>query len=211
MSITAKDMYKDYQKRHKRDQVDLTTQLKDAKRFRDEVYERHIKPRENSQVDIPAFIFQNWEHRCKEVRKAERKLKEKKEEKILTYKEYRAIITSFNLKMIDKILGGYEFRLPYKLGVLSIKKIERKFDKPVIDWGETRKLRAQGKDQLVYYTDDFYCRWYWRKKACQVKNKIVYFFKPTKDGRTRKGAVDKLSALLKSDELAHHNFKMLRE
>ena len=209
MSITAKDMYKSYQKRYKKELQDLKLQLKTAETERTRVYNRHIKTREDAGVEVPQFIFQEWEHRVKEVGKLKKEIKAKKEERVLTYKEFRAVITQFNLKMIDKILTGYEFRLPYRLGVLSIKKIQRRFDKPVINWGETKKLKEQGIDELVYFTDDFYCRWYWQKRACQVTNKIVYFFKPTKDNRYKQGAVNKLSTLLKTDELAHHNFKML--
>lgn len=209
MSLTAKDMHKSYVKVHKKELAELTKQRDVAKADQKRAYYRHIKSREEVGVEVPQFIFQEWEHRCRETRKLERALKKKEKERRLTYAEYRKVITEFNLRIIEKILTGYTFRVPYKLGTLSIKKIKRKFDKPTINWGETKKLKDQGIDELVYFTDNWYCRWYWRKRACQVPNKIVYYFKPTRDNRTGGGAVNKLSTLLKTDEFAHHNFELL--
>ena len=207
MSITAKDMHKDYLKRKKKEVQQLEHQLEVAQKDKKRAYERHIKPRQDADIEVPAFIFQEWEHRIKEVQKLERQLKRKKEERILTYKEFRKIISEFNLRMIEEILKGYKFHMLGRLGALSIRKVKRKFDKPAIDWGETNKLKAQGKDTIVYHTSDYYCRWYWQKNTCQVPNKIVYYFKPTRDNRNQEGAVNKLAKLLREDEFAHHNFE----
>lgn len=56
----------------------------------------------------------------------------------------------------------------------------------------------------VYYTDEYYCKYYWYKGRCKVKNKSVYRFDAT---RGVKGNKEKLTRLLKEDDLAYLRFK----
>ena len=56
-----------------------------------------------------------------------------------------------------------------------------------------------GKKWYIYYTDPFYCRYYWRKGKCSVPNKSVYRFDAT---RGIKGNKEKLINILKEDDLA---------
>lgn len=121
----------------------------------------------------------------------------------VTYPLFKHIVSQFNKKVADAILEGSVFNMGFHLGTIRIKKIERTFNRPAIDWGETNKLKKQGIKQLVYYTDDYYFRWNWDKNRCRVKNKSVYTFCPT-GGQTgnRKALVHKL----KSDDLVYLNY-----
>jgi hypothetical protein len=56
----------------------------------------------------------------------------------------------------------------------------------------------------IYHTDEFYCKYYWRKGKCKVPNKSVYRFDAT---RGIKGNKEKLINLLKEDDLAYLKFK----
>lgn len=122
----------------------------------------------------------------------------------VTYPLYKQVISQFNKKVSNAILEGQVFNMGHHLGTLRIKKIERTFTRPTIDWGETNKLKKQGIKQLVYYTDDFYYRWNWDKSRSRAKNKSVYTFSPT-SGATgnRKALVHKL----KGDDFAYLNYK----
>jgi len=122
----------------------------------------------------------------------------------ITYTLYKEVISMYNKKLVDVLLTGKEYNLRHNLGRVRIRKVQRNFDKPTINWGETNKLKAEGINQFVYYTDDHWFRWYWEKRKCSVKNKSVYQFKPTtgKSGNKRK-----LIELLQNDEFAYLNFQ----
>ena len=66
------------------------------------------------------------------------------------------------------------------------------------------KDSGKGIKWHVYYTDSFYCRYYWNKGKCRIPNKSAYRFTPT---RGLKGNKEKLINLLKTDELAYLKFK----
>lgn len=124
---------------------------------------------------------------------------------ILSYKMFKSIISQFNKKAAQKILEGHTLWLGHKLGNIRIKKIERaNYSKPAIDWGETNKLKKQGIEKHVYFTDNFYFRWFWEKARCQVTNKSVYRFRPSGGPNGNRRA---LVNLLKQDEFAMLNFK----
>lgn len=123
--------------------------------------------------------------------------------KDVPYLMFKYIISQYNKKSIDKILDGYTLKLGSNLGNIRIKKIERNFDKPVVNWEETNKLKKQGIKKLVYFTDKYYYRFYWEKKAAKIKNKSVYRFDPT-GGRV--GNKKKLVEFLKTDEFAETKF-----
>ncbi len=121
----------------------------------------------------------------------------------VTYTLYKYIISKLNKKIVEKTLEGKEFYFGHRLGTISIKRVERNFDKKSVNYFETKKLKAQGVDKVVYYTDDYWFRWYWAKAKCQVTNKSVYKFSPTSGPNGIKRA---LSNKLKQDEFAFLNF-----
>jgi hypothetical protein len=121
----------------------------------------------------------------------------------VTYTLYKEVISMYNKKLVDVLLTGKEYNLRHNLGRIRIRKVQRNFEKPTINWGETNKLKAEGINQFVYFTDDHWFRWYWEKRKCSIKNKSVYQFRPT-EGKT--GNKRKLITLLQDDEFAYLNF-----
>lgn len=132
---------------------------------------------------------------------------------------FKQLCEEFNMLVIDEVLAGKEFNMGSHLSTLSIRRIERNVSKPTIDWWESNKykqeLLAEGKQLydaetkegekwFIYYTDPWYCKYYWQKSKCKIPNKTAYRFTPT---RGTKGNKEKLTALLKNDELAYLRFK----
>ena len=129
------------------------------------------------------------------------------------------ICQQFNLLIMEYVLEGKEFNMGNTLSSLSIIRRERDPRSPRIDWGESNKYKkelleegqklydnttGEGVKWHIYHTDGFYCKYYWRKGKCKVKNKSVYRFDAT---RGVKGNKEKLITLLKEDDLAYLKFK----
>ena len=104
---------------------------------------------------------------------------------------FRSICSDFNMAIIDYILEGGKFFMSNNLSYICILRILRNNSKPTIDWGESNKYKQElldageslydsstgkGVKWHIYYTDSEYCRYYWNKSACKVKNKSVYKF-----------------------------------
>ena len=129
------------------------------------------------------------------------------------------ICHQFNIMIMDYILEGKEFNMGNNLSTISIIRRDRDPRSPRIDWGESNKYKQElvannktlydpltnkGTKWYIYYTDPFYCKYYWRKGKCTIPNKSVYRFDAT---RGLKGNKEKLINLLKEDELAYLKFK----
>ena len=116
------------------------------------------------------------------------------------YKTYRKICEDFNKKIMDDILlKSREFKMPFRLGSLRIKKKKMNFssklkNKLKIDWKATRENK-----KVIYHLNDhtngFNYRWYWEKKNAIIKNKSIYSFQATRTNKRR------LAALLKNNEI----------
>jgi len=132
---------------------------------------------------------------------------------------FTAICHEFNMLILDYILDGKDFNMGNNLSSLSIIRRERDPRSPRIDWGESNKYKKElleedqdlydnitgkGVKWHIYHTDSFYCKYYWNKGKCKVKNKSVYRFDAT---RGIKGNKEKLINLLKEDDLAYLKFK----
>ena len=132
---------------------------------------------------------------------------------------YTDIIQEFNIMIMNYILEGKEFNMGNNLSTLSIVRRERDPRSPRLDWGESNKYKkelleegqllynpetGEGVKWHIYHTDSFYCKYYWRKGKCKIKNKSVYRFDAT---RGIKGNKEKLIHLLKTDDLAYLKFK----
>ena len=126
---------------------------------------------------------------------------------------FRDICSEFNISIIDDLLKGNTFDMGNNLSSLSVVRVERDPRSPKIDWGESMKykkeLEAEGQHLNgvkwhIYYTDKFYCKYYWKKGKCRIPNKSVYKFTPT---RGLKGNKEKLTNMLKEDDLAYLKFK----
>lgn len=119
-------------------------------------------------------------------------------------RQYTNVVELYYKYARDEILEGKTFKLGQKLGKIRIKKYRRTFNKPKLDIAETLKLYRQGIKKKVYYTDDYWYRWYWEKKSCQIANKTVYSFRPTIG---ENGNAKKLAQRLKNDEFAYLLYK----
>ena len=137
----------------------------------------------------------------------------------ISSKLFRDICTEFNVKVIESMLEGEVFNLGNNLSSISIVRKERDPRNTKVDWGESNKYKQElinSNEQLydsetnegtkwhIYYTDGFYCKYYWRKGKCRIPNKSVYRFDAT---RGVKGNKEKLITLLKTDDLAYLKFK----
>ena len=134
-------------------------------------------------------------------------------------KVFRQICESFNMEVMNSILDGETFNMGHNLSTLSVVRKERDPRNPKVDWGESNKykqelieqgeelynvLTGEGTKWHIYYTDSYYCKFYWRKGKCRIPNKSVYRFDAT---RGVKGNKEKLINLLKTDDLAYLKFK----
>ena len=143
----------------------------------------------------------------------------KKENEDISKALFKDICSEFNIHIIEEILEGGEFNMGNNLSTLSIKRVDRDPRSPRVDWAESNKYKKElmeastplydhktgsGTKWHVYYTDEYYCTYYWKKGKCRVPNKSVYRFTPT---RGLKGNKEKLIHMLKSDELAYLKFK----
>ena len=132
---------------------------------------------------------------------------------------YTNIVQEFNIMIMDYILEGKEFNMGNNLSSLSIIRRDRDPRSPRLDWGESNKYKKElleegqnlydsetgkGVKWHIYHTDEFYCKYYWRKGKCKIPNKSVYRFDAT---RGLKGNKEKLINLLKEDELAYLKFR----
>jgi hypothetical protein len=134
-------------------------------------------------------------------------------------KVFSDICSEFNLAIVEEILNGYEFNMQNNLGTLSIRRVERDPRTPQINWGETSKYKQElldkGEDLFdistgkgtkwhIYYVDKYYYKYHWTKSRAKIKNKTAYRFDAT---RGIKGNKEKLTALLKNDDMAYLRFK----
>lgn len=126
------------------------------------------------------------------------------------YWMYKEVVARFNKKAADAVIFGKVLNFGHRIGNLLIKKIRRNYENPIVDWGESGRLKAQiiesgqtprsesnpnGPSWLVYFSDPWYLRWAWVKKdICRVKYSSAYKFTPTSD-RSKKANNTDLSRL----------------
>jgi hypothetical protein len=122
----------------------------------------------------------------------------------VTYTQFKYVLSLFNKKAVEQILAGKTLNLHNRLGKIRIQRVRRNFNTKTVDWAETNKLQSRGIRKLVFFTDDFWYRWYWEKRTCTIPNKSVYSFRPTGG---ENGNKKRLVRTLKTDEFAHINFQ----
>lgn len=136
------------------------------------------------------------------------------------YWMYKEVLARFNKKVSNDIIFGQSLNLGNRLGYVQIRKIRRNYDKPIPDWGESKRIKAdlikngivpkdenhpEGKEWIVYYTDPWYLRWAWiKRKVCKVKNHTVYKFIPTSN-RSKTAGDNTLEKLGNKGKLAYAN------
>lgn len=136
-------------------------------------------------------------------------------------KQYVTICHLINKSLSDKIIKeSFEFKMPFRLGTLSIKKSKTSIhikdgklekNKLIIDWGKSWEIWNQEypgksrkeinaiKNKMVIYnlndhTNGYVMRWFWDKSICNIPNQTAYQFRPTKRNRLT------LAEWIKSDE-----------
>jgi hypothetical protein len=132
---------------------------------------------------------------------------------------FKALCEEFNIMSMEHILEGGVLNLRPNLSQLSIVRISRNYASKTIDWGESMKYKeelikegkelfnpntGEGTKWFIYYTDKWYCKFYWEKNKCKVPNRSAYRFSPS---RGLKGNKEKLINLLKNDDLAYLRFR----
>lgn len=143
--------------------------------------------------------------------------KQYKKEKIvpdIDEKTFKNILYDLNKLKSDLIIrSSFEYRLPFRLGFLRIRKgklrikiVNGKMDinKNIIDWKATldywekqygtrnrKELKKIPEKKVIFqtneHTDGNVMRWYWDKNISNVKNKSVFLFDPVKGGITLDG------------------------
>lgn len=133
----------------------------------------------------------------------------RKTNKKLLKKEYLSICYDITETISDMIIReSFEYRMPYKMGYLRIKRIPQKLklrngkidvNKNIIDWEATwdawyslypnktnKEIRSIKNKWVIFQTNDHtdgqIMRWYWDRSFCRVKNTSIYKFNPVKGG-----------------------------
>ena len=140
----------------------------------------------------------------------------------LSYKAFVAVCTMFNVLAMAEIVKGKTLDMGARLARLSIIRLPRNFNKPAIDWNETKKFKQElldagetlysedtphGVKYFVHFMTDWFIRFYWEKKNCLVPNKTFYAFRPTGGPKgNKKAAKDHLAA----DDLNYKDYKLVK-
>jgi hypothetical protein len=141
----------------------------------------------------------------------------------LLYKKFIAVLDLFNKLAMDAIIyEGKSLNMGHRLSYLSVSKSNTYSGRKRVNWNESNKYKAEiiargdipksketpdGQEWLVYYTDEIFVRFHWRKTFCRVPHKSAYSFHPT---RGKKGNKTKLTALLIRIPSAHTRYDLLR-
>jgi hypothetical protein len=83
----------------------------------------------------------------------------------LTYKEFSVMVKKFNAAVIDEIIDNKEFKMPFGLGVVSIRKRKTNtsnYKRLRIDFGHYNKTGEKIK-HLNLHSGMFYYLFYWKK------------------------------------------------
>lgn len=111
---------------------------------------------------------------------------------------YKYIISEFNKRMMEEIIKeGYIFKIPYRLGMLRIRKRKTNLNNLKPDFKVYRETEGElTSSHLNDHSDGFYVRFYWNKnEGVVVKNKTIYSFIPTRTNSRY------LASLLKDNSL----------
>jgi len=138
---------------------------------------------------------------------------DKKCEENVSYHTWSRICTKFNKRIMNGIMDGYIFKMPYRLGSLGLIQQKRRIkfnedgtintDNLGVDWDRTlilwRELYPDIKNRsdykqiknkpIVFYTNEHtdgrIMKFYWKKKFSTLLNKSVYSFCVTQQHKTK--------------------------
>lgn len=123
----------------------------------------------------------------------------------ITRSQYKAVIRQYNQELIEELKTGKQVPLKNSMGAFQLIRIERNYKKPRVNYAETMKLRKQGIQKTVYYTDDEYIRIAWKKYIGWKANYLYYRFTPAR-GKT--GMKSILSSYYRDHPELHHKFEL---
>lgn len=139
-------------------------------------------------------MYKHYKNLCKE-----------KDKEPVSLSKYRRILKEHNQFVVDEIIeNSEEFRMPYRLGYLRIRKCRQKLkldhDGNIItrhmhvDWATTKQLwatneQAKASKKVVFHTNrqtqGYYYKWYWDKRASNIRNHTVYSLVMTRTNKRR--------------------------
>lgn len=97
----------------------------------------------------------------------------------LTREEFKAVMKSFLSNTLDALIEGKTLKMGYHLGSLKLVRYERHTSKPVVNWNESLKYKAQliaegkplynketgeGYEYIVYFTEGYFYGLRWEKE-----------------------------------------------
>ena len=118
----------------------------------------------------------------------------------IDYNIFTSICKDFYKELAKMLIfNTFEFRIPYRLGRLRIRKYKPKLkinpdgsldkSKLFVDFGSTNKLwleneEAKKNKKLVYHLNDhsngYQHRWFWEKRTTNIPNHSAYCFLPSR-------------------------------
>ncbi len=108
----------------------------------------------------------------------------------LSKNDFKNICQDFNIHIMNHII--YEagrLDMGNNLSTLEIIRLDRDYKKKRVDWKESNEYKkellakgeklydnetGEGTKWLIYKVDPVYCRFYWKRGACKVKNRLIY-------------------------------------
>lgn len=133
---------------------------------------------------------------------------------------YKNICQDFNIHIMEYIIyQAGTFDMGHYLSTINILRLKRNYSNPQVDWKASNEYReellekgeklydpdtGEGTKWLIYHTDTWYCRFYWKKLFAKVKNKSAYSFIAT---RGKKGNKTKLKKHLNENEINYIKYE----
>lgn len=123
--------------------------------------------------------------------------------------KFAQVLKAVNHSILDIVIDGHDIQLPWGLGLIGIRTLPPMYDTPIIDYGETAKLREQYPDKgyIAYmtneHTDGKVVKFLWLKEAKPITNKqffILAFTRPKKR---------ELAARLKNPDIANNYYDFI--
>ena len=135
---------------------------------------------------------------------------------------FKNICQDFNIRIMNHIIfDAGTFDMGNYLSTLCVARIKRDYSNPQVDWKASNEYKeellekgeklydsetGEGVKWLIYHDEDWYCRFYWKKKYAKFKNKSVYKFIAT---RGKRGNKTKLKDHLRENDINYVKYQNL--
>ncbi len=110
------------------------------------------------------------------------------------YSIFKKILEDYNTSIVDEILDGAEYKLPFGMGKLRIKKSKMMYTdhhKLRLDYKQTKDLNKKVY-HLNLHSSEWKARFFWSKKDIKSRQKNYYCFQPIKPIKLKLSAQMKL-------------------